>query len=67
MGKCFDSKFSFAFQVSSYCTEEYTSPKTVSVRYWSIVKVNDLAYSGEMHRGIFSINDLFKEVERALY
>lgn len=57
--------YSFVFQVSCYCTEEYTSPKTVSVRSGNIVTVNDLAYSEEIHRGIFSINDLFKEIEKA--
>ena len=57
--------YSFVFQVSCYCTEEYTSPKTVSVRSGNIVTVNDLAYSEEIHRGIFSINDLFKEIENA--
>ena len=57
--------YSFVFQVSCYCTVEYTSPKTVSVRSGNIVTVNDLAYSEEIHRGIFSINDLFKEIEKA--
>ncbi len=57
--------YSFVLQISCYCTEEYTSPKTVSVRDGSIVTVNDLAYSEEMHWGIFSINDLFKEIEKA--
>ncbi len=57
--------YSFVFQVSCYCTVEYTSPKAVSVRDGNIVTVNDLAYSEEIHRGIFSINDLFKEIEKA--
>ena len=57
--------YSFVFQVSCYCTEEYTSPKAVSVRDGNILTVNDLAYSEEIHRGIFSINDLFKEIEKA--
>ena len=57
--------YSFVFQVSCYCAEEYTSPKAVSVRDGNIVTVNDLAYSEEIHRGIFSINDLFKEIEKA--
>ena len=57
--------YSFVFQVSCYCTVEYTSPKAVSVRDRNIVTVNDLAYSEEIHRGIFSINDLFKEIEKA--
>ena len=37
--------YSFVFQVSCYCTEEYISPKTVLVRDGKIVTVNDLAYS----------------------
>ena len=57
--------YSFVFQVSCYCNVEYTSPKAVSVRDGNIVTVNDLAYSEEIHRGIFSINDLFKEIEKA--
>ena len=57
--------YSFVFQVSCYCIEEYTSPKAVSVRDGNILTVNDLAYSEEIHRGIFSINDLFKEIEKA--
>ena len=57
--------YSFIFQVSCYCTEEYTTPKTVSVRDGNIVTVNHLAYNEEMHWGIFSINDLFKEIEKA--
>ena len=57
--------YSFIFQVSCYCTIEYTRPKAVSVRDGKIVTVNDLAYSEEIHRGIFSINDLFKEIEKA--
>ena len=35
------------------------------MRDGNIVTVNDLAYSEEIHRGIFSINDLFKEIEKA--
>lgn len=57
--------YNFVFQVSCYCTEEYTTPKTVSVRDGNIVTVNDLAYSEEIHMGILSINDLFKEIEKA--
>ena len=57
--------YSFVFQVSCYCTLEYTSPKSVSVRDGNIVTVNDLAYSEEIHMGILSINDLFKEIEKA--
>tara|TARA_S200000501_G_scaffold45646_1_gene36907 strand:+ start:2586 stop:2987 length:402 start_codon:yes stop_codon:yes gene_type:complete len=57
--------YNFVFQVSCYCTEEYTTPKTVSVRDGNIVTVNHLAFNEEMHWGIFSINDLFKEIEKA--
>ena len=35
------------------------------MRDGNILTVNDLAYSEEIHRGIFSINDLFKEIEKA--
>ena len=35
------------------------------MRDGSIITVNDLVYSEEMHWGIFSINDLFKEIEKA--
>ena len=57
--------YSFIFKVSCYCTEEYISPKTVLVRDGEIIKVNDIAYSEEMHWGILSINDLFNEIEKA--
>ena len=57
--------YSFVFQVSCYCTLEYTSPKAVSVRDGNIVTVNDLAYSEEINRGVFQINDLFNEIEKA--
>ena len=35
------------------------------MRDGNIVSVNDLAYIEEIHRGILSINDLFKEIEKA--
>ena len=57
--------YSFTLKVSCYCTEEYIRPKTVLVRHGEILKVNNIAYSEEMHWGIFSINDLFKEIEKA--
>ena len=57
--------YSFILTVSCYCTEEYIRPKTVLVRGGEILKVNNIAYSEEMHWGIFSINDLFKEIEKA--
>ena len=57
--------YSFTLKVSCYCTEEYIRPKTVLVRDGEILKVNNIAYSEEMHWGIFSINDLFKEIEKA--
>ena len=40
-------------------------PKTVLVRDGEIIKVNNIAYSEEMHWGILSINDLFNEIEKA--
>ena len=57
--------YSFIFKVSCYCTEEYIRPKTVLVRDGEIIKVNNIAYSEEMHWGILSINDLFNEIEKA--
>ncbi len=57
--------YSFIFQVSCYCNEEYTLPKKVLVMGGEIVTVNNLAYSKETHWGVFSINDLFNEIEKA--
>ena len=57
--------YSFIFKVSCYCTEEYISPKTVLVRDGEIIKVNNIAYSEQMHWGILSIDDLFNEIEKA--
>ena len=57
--------YSFIFKVSCYCTEEYIRPKTVLVRDGEIIKVNNIAYSEQMHWGILSIDDLFNEIEKA--
>ena len=54
--------YSFIFKVSCYCSEEYIRPKTVLVRDGEIIKVNNIAYSEEMHWGILSIDDLFNEI-----
>ena len=63
MGKYFYSGVKLCIQASFYYTKEYKNYKTLLVGNGNVVTVIDFGYGYEIHFRIFSINDLFNEIE----
>ena len=57
--------YTYVFQISCYCIEESTRPKSVLVRNGLIVNVNNENFNEETHSYVLTINDLFYEIENA--